>query len=84
MSSVVLDASALLAFVRSESGADVVAKHLNNALLSAVNYSEVLKKNDRARRGHQTYRGSGADSLDCDRSVRHRSSRHKRRVVSTR
>jgi ribonuclease VapC len=44
MSSVVLDASALLAFVRSESGADVVAKHLNNALLSAVNYSEVLKK----------------------------------------
>ena len=44
MTSVVLDASALLAFVRSEPGADVVAKHLSNALLSAVNYSEVLKK----------------------------------------
>jgi ribonuclease VapC len=44
VTSVVLDASALLAFVHSEPGADIVAKHIDNALLSAVNYSEVLKK----------------------------------------
>lgn len=44
MSSVVLDASAVLAYVREESGSDVVALHMNGALMSAVNYSEVLKK----------------------------------------
>lgn len=44
MSSVVLDASALLAFLHRESGADVVEPHLEGAALSAVNYSEVLKK----------------------------------------
>lgn len=44
MTSVVLDASALIAFLRSEPGADTVRKHLSGALISAVNYSEVLKK----------------------------------------
>lgn len=44
MTSVVLDASALLAFLRSEPGADKVASALADAVISAVNYSEVLKK----------------------------------------
>lgn len=44
MSSVVLDASALLAFLQRESGGDMVERHLVGAALSAVNYSEVLKK----------------------------------------
>ncbi|MBS0445098.1 MAG: type II toxin-antitoxin system VapC family toxin [Proteobacteria bacterium] len=39
-----LDASALLALIRNEPGADVVAAVLSSAVMSAVNYSEVLKK----------------------------------------
>ena len=44
MTSVVLDASALIALLRSEPGAEVVRKSLAGAVISAVNYSEVLKK----------------------------------------
>lgn len=44
MTSVVLDASALLAFLRGEPGADVVRQRIGGAAISAVNYSEVLKK----------------------------------------
>ena len=44
MTSVVLDASAMIAFLRSEPGADSVAKRVNGALISTMNYSEVLKK----------------------------------------
>lgn len=44
MTSVVLDASALLAVLNAEPGADVVRAALANAIISAVNYSEVLKK----------------------------------------
>ncbi len=44
VTSVVLDASALIALLRREPGADVVKKRLADALISAVNYSEVLKK----------------------------------------
>ena len=44
MTKVVLDASALLAFLNSESGSDVVLAALRDAMISAVNYSEVLKK----------------------------------------
>jgi ribonuclease VapC len=36
----VLDASALVALLNSERGADVVAKHLPAAVVSAVNWSE--------------------------------------------
>jgi PIN domain nuclease of toxin-antitoxin system len=42
--SVVLDASALLALLNSESGADVVAGVLSDAAVSAVNLSEVVAK----------------------------------------
>ncbi len=41
---VVLDASALIALLRREPGAEVVRQRLTDAVISAVNYSEVLKK----------------------------------------
>jgi ribonuclease VapC len=44
VSSVVLDASALLALLHREPGAEAVARHIPGAYLSTVNYSEVLKK----------------------------------------
>lgn len=40
----VLDASALLAAFFNEPGADIVAERMNGALLSAVNYHEVIAK----------------------------------------
>lgn len=44
MTKVVLDASAILAVLQLEAGADVVADHLANAHVSAVNVSEVVAK----------------------------------------
>ena len=42
MASVVLDASAVLAFVRDEKGADRVLPHIGTAIISAVNLQEVV------------------------------------------
>lgn len=44
MAEVVLDASALLAFLRKEPGAEKVAEHLTRSFISAVNWSEALGK----------------------------------------
>ncbi len=44
MSSVVFDASAVLAIMHREDGHDKARRHLEGAVISAVNYSEVLKK----------------------------------------
>jgi PIN domain nuclease of toxin-antitoxin system len=44
MSSVVLDASALLAFLRREPGGERIAAVLERAVISAVNVSEVVSK----------------------------------------
>lgn len=45
MSGIVLDSSALLAFIYAEPGSGVVAEYMNNdAVVSAVNWSEVLQK----------------------------------------
>jgi PIN domain nuclease of toxin-antitoxin system len=44
MTSVVLDASAVLALVRDEPGADKVATHVGRAAISAVNLQEVIKE----------------------------------------
>jgi PIN domain nuclease of toxin-antitoxin system len=44
MSNYVLDASAILAFLNEEPGAEQVAKVINNAVVSAVNMSEVITK----------------------------------------
>jgi ribonuclease VapC len=42
--SVVLDASALMAFLRNEPGGDMVQSALSDATISTVNLSEVLAK----------------------------------------
>ena len=39
-----LDASAVLALLRDEPGADIVAGHMGNAAISAVNLQEVAKE----------------------------------------
>ena len=44
VTSVVLDASAVIAVLNSEPGAELVLGVLAGAVISAVNYSEVLKK----------------------------------------
>ncbi len=44
MTEFVLDASAVLAYALGERGAEVVGPRLFGAVMSAVNYSEVLKK----------------------------------------
>jgi PIN domain nuclease of toxin-antitoxin system len=44
MNSVVLDASALMAFLRSEPGSGIVQSALADAVISTVNLSEVLAK----------------------------------------
>ena len=42
MAGIVLDASALIALFRDEPSADVVADHIGDALISAVNLQEVV------------------------------------------
>ena len=44
MSSVVLDSSALLAFIQGEPGGDVVAGVVGEAVMSSVNHAEVVTK----------------------------------------
>ena len=43
-SKVVLDASALIAFLREEPGREYVQSRLDQAMMSAVNYGEVIRK----------------------------------------
>ncbi|MBX3100300.1 MAG: type II toxin-antitoxin system VapC family toxin [Salinibacterium sp.] len=51
----VLDASAVIAFVDREEGAQEVARYLDNALISTVNLAEILQKAD--------HRGMSASSV---------------------
>jgi PIN domain nuclease of toxin-antitoxin system len=44
MALVVLDASAILAFIKREDGAERVLPHIGNAVVSAVNLQEVVKE----------------------------------------
>ena len=44
MTSVVLDASAVLALIREEPGADQVAPYIGRAAISAVNLQEIVKE----------------------------------------
>ena len=44
MASVVFYASAILSLLRDEPGADVVARHVGDAIISAVNFQEVIKE----------------------------------------
>lgn len=56
--SVVLDASALLAWLHDEPGAERVAAVLDGALVSAVNWSEVVQK--------LLQRGADIEGMDAD------------------
>jgi ribonuclease VapC len=44
MSSVVLDSSALLAFIQGEPGGNIVARFVGDAVMSSVNHAEVVTK----------------------------------------
>lgn len=44
MSKVVLDASAVVALLRREPGAELVAEYVPDAIISAVNYAEVASR----------------------------------------
>lgn len=44
MSRYVFDASALIALILEERGAELVAKRMKNAMISAVNYTEVASR----------------------------------------
>ena len=44
MATVVFDASAILAVLRDEPGSEIVAKHIGDGLISAVNLQEVIKE----------------------------------------
>ncbi len=41
---IILDASALLAFLHNEPGSDAVQKSLDHAIVSTINWAEVLQK----------------------------------------
>lgn len=60
----VLDASAVLAFLQGEPGADVVSEHLDGAVIGAANWSEV-----RTRLAGEL-EGSLADAILVARGVR--------------
>ena len=64
MSSCVLDASAILALGHDEDGADVVAEHLEDAAISTVNWSEVVR-----RSGQQDVEAGAVRSALSDANV---------------
>lgn len=72
---IVLDASALLALIKDEAGADVVARAVgsDDATISAVNYAETLQKAVRA----------GVAVEDVDVALEALGSRSARLVAST-
>lgn len=44
MTSVVFDASAVLALIGGEPGADIVTNHIDHGIISAVNLQEIIKE----------------------------------------
>jgi PIN domain nuclease of toxin-antitoxin system len=58
MSRAVLDASAILALILDETGADMVESHLDGAVVSAVNLAEVGAK--------MLERGSSLEAVDAE------------------
>ena len=65
MSRIVLDSSAVIAFLKSESGADVVRASLPDAVISPVNIAEIASW---IVRGGETIESAqkGLDNLDLD------------------
>lgn len=45
MTSAVFDASALIAMLRDEDGKEIVERHLSGAVMSTINFGEVIRKN---------------------------------------
>jgi PIN domain nuclease of toxin-antitoxin system len=76
MSEAVLDASAILAVLNGESGADLVVPLLGNASISTVNYAEVASKliNNGAARNEvrDAILGLGVDVVDFDLALAER------------
>jgi len=65
MTSVVLDASALLALLLNEAGAETVKARLPGAFISGVNYAEVLTRSiDLGKRQEETIHQIGRLRLD--------------------
>lgn len=68
---VVVDSSAVLAILNSEPGADFIANHISDAVMSAVNLQEVAKKMLEAGADEDAVRRSvdrlGIDVLPHDR-----------------
>jgi PIN domain nuclease of toxin-antitoxin system len=67
---IVLDSSALLAMLLEETGADTVARHLGDSMMSTVNLCEVLavahRTGQRAERLHDALARSPIDFRDFD------------------
>ena len=55
MSAVVLDASALVALLRGESGAPIVAENVRGAAVSAVNFGEAAQRQYKAGTSRQEF-----------------------------
>lgn len=72
MSSVVLDASAALALLKGEAGADVVKRHIPGAAISAVNLAEVAGRLAAAGMKEGQIRATlatlGLDVVPCEES----------------
>lgn len=73
MARVVLDASAILAVLRSEPGSEQVERVIDDALVSAVNEAEVISKliwrGDSAERAKQTVAALPYDVVPLDRAL---------------
>ena len=54
---IVLDASAILALLRGEPGADLVQAHLAAGIVSSVNYAEVV--------GHYARQGAAVEAIEA-------------------
>lgn len=73
MTSVALDSSALLAYVKGEPGADAVAAVIGDAVISAVNYAEavtkLIEKGMSLRLVRSALGIAGLDVVDFDRDL---------------
>lgn len=75
----IFDASALLAFLRSEPGGDTASRHLPDAMISAVNMAEVMavliRKGMPANDAQAALDGLELDIIPFDRDQAYRSAR---------
>lgn len=76
MASAVLDSSAILALLNEEPGADAVDAVLDEALISTVNYAEVVAKlverGSTSSQAHSALRSFALTTIDFDIHLAHR------------